>query len=81
MIKLMLEDIVPIYLEQEGKLHALSVGRGSAYSDSWCGDELQFTNVTASSFTVTAKYIHIADTAALTMLLKQEYPEIMRIST
>ena len=63
MINLMLEDTVPIYLEQEGKLYALSVGRGSAYSDSWCWDELQFTNVTANSFTVTAKYIHIADIA------------------
>lgn len=63
MIKLMLEDTVPIYLEQEGKLYALSVGRGSAYSDTWCWDELQFTNVTADSFTVTGKYIHIADTA------------------
>lgn len=95
MIKLMLEDTVPIYVEQEGKLYSLSVGRGSDYSDSWCWDELQFTNVTANSFTVIAKYIHIADTAitqsfdivntevasALTMLLKQKYPEIMRIST
>lgn len=62
MINLMLEDTVPIYVEQEGKLYTLSVGRGSAYSDTWCWDELQFTNVTADSFTVTAKYIHIADT-------------------
>lgn len=62
MINLMLEDTVPIYVEQEGKLYTLSVGRGSAYSDTWCWDELQFTNVTANSFTVTAKYIHIGDT-------------------
>ncbi|MBR4627278.1 MAG: hypothetical protein IKO47_06215 [Ruminococcus sp.] len=62
MIQIMFEDTVPIYLEQDGKIYVLSVGRGSAYSDSWLWDELQFTNVTANSFTVTGKYIHIADT-------------------
>ena len=63
MIHLMFEDTVPIYLEEESKLYALSVGRGSAYSDSWLWDELQFTNVTANSFTVSAKYTYYSDTA------------------
>ena len=52
----------PVYLEQEGKLYALSVGRGNAYSDSWRWDELQFTKVTANSFTVAGEYVHIGDT-------------------
>ena len=33
MVSLMFEQEPQIYLEQEGKLYALSVGRGSAYSD------------------------------------------------
>ncbi|MCR5305477.1 MAG: hypothetical protein K6E36_03135 [Oscillospiraceae bacterium] len=58
----MFEGDHPVYLEQEGKLYALSVGRGNAYSDSWRWDELKFTKVTADSFTVSGKYVHIGDT-------------------
>jgi len=62
MTNLMLEEDCPIYIEQEGKLYALSVGRGAAYSDTWHWDELQFTKVTDDSFTVTGKYDHMVDT-------------------
>lgn len=58
----MLEEEHPVYLEQEGKLYALSVGRGDAYSGTWRWDALRFTNVTADSFTVAGQYVHLADT-------------------
>ena len=51
----------PVYLELNGKFYVLCVGRGGAYSDSWQWDQLQFTNVTADSFTVTGKYTHFGD--------------------
>ncbi len=54
-------DTRPVYIEREGKLYAMSVGRGAAYSDSWLWDQLQFTNVTADSFTVKGKYYHMGD--------------------
>ena len=54
-------DTRPVYIEREGKLYAMSVGRGSAYSDSWVWDQLQFTNVTADSFTVKGQYYHMGD--------------------
>ena len=60
-IRITFEDTRPLYLEKEGKLYTTPVGRGSAYSDSWLWDELQFTNVTADSFTVTGKYYHFGD--------------------
>ena len=54
-------DSIPVYIERNGKLYALSVGRGSAYSDTWQWDQLQFTNVTADSFTVKGQYYHMGD--------------------
>lgn len=56
-----LGDSIPVYIERNGQLYALSVGRGSAYSDSWLWDQLQFTNVTADSFTVKGQYYHMGD--------------------
>ena len=54
-------ETVPMYLELNGKLYALSVGRGGAYSDTWRWDQLRFSNAAADSFTVTGEYSHMGD--------------------
>lgn len=54
-------ETIPMYMEREGKLYALSVGRGGAYSDTWRWDQLKFNHVTADSFTVTGEYSHMGD--------------------
>lgn len=51
----------PTYMELNGKLYTAPLGRGGAYSDTWNWDGLQFTNVTADSFTVTGSYTHMGD--------------------
>ena len=55
------DGTTPVLIEVNRKLYALSVGRGSAYSDTWQWDQLRFTNVTADSFSVTGEYSHMGD--------------------
>ncbi len=52
-----LDGDVPVLLEWNGKLYHLPAGKGAAYSGTWKWDQLQFMNVTADSFTVTAQYL------------------------
>lgn len=45
-------------IEVDGRLYASSGAKGTCYDEPWQWDEMQYTNVTADSFTVTARFAH-----------------------